>query len=63
MRGPSTITREEPAGCGHHADASRTTWIRRGQHPHELITYGGNGAVFRTGPNTASPCATSRNDR
>ena len=22
------------------------------QHPDELITYGGNGAVFKTGPNT-----------
>jgi urocanate hydratase len=28
------------------------------QHPHELITYGGNGAVFRTGRNTCLPCNT-----
>ena len=25
------------------------------QHPHELITYGGNGAVFQPGHNTDSP--------
>ena len=40
---------------------------RVAQHPHELIIYGGNGAIFqnetepssRTGPSTGLPCSTS----
>ena len=28
------------------------------QHPHELITYGGNGGVFRTGLSIAYVCNT-----
>jgi urocanate hydratase len=29
------------------------------QHPHELITYGGNGAVFQNWAQYRSPCSTS----
>ena len=52
MPGQFRSTLPKPNRQCHHADDPKKPDPAVAQHPQELITYGGNGAVFKTGPST-----------